>query len=281
MEYKYYHVGDFRRILKLVSDNYFNNALVLFQEYFERYPNDYSAYVQYADLFIRMGNFNQAEQILNSIVINSKLKPVFFESYTLIKEKLLVCQKKYNEAYKYFLENIDIFEMKEWGIDSFSLFIRKKLNLLTNDDMNQKNYLFSQIVNYSDELCLEHLTKHQYNCENDNQFQFVENFPLEQVYYQIKSMLPMNSDNCVYNSLIDSQYIFKYDNCGKINGKTVNYIEVITLHDTDNIITMYPYKNMERTSSIDLTPAMDTSKVKKISQIDKFNQRYGKMVDKK
>lgn len=283
MKYKYYHEGDFRRILKLVSDNYFNNALVLFQDYFERYPSDYVAYVNYADLLIKMGKTDQAEQVLNSIVINSKLKPEFFESFDLIKMKLLVCQKKYEEAYKFFLENFDILENDKRGTTSFSLFIRKKLNLLTESDMSQKYYLFSQIVNYSDELCLEHLTRHQYSYENDNLVQFLEYFPMKDVYYQIKNMLPMDSNNRIYNSIIDSQYVFKYDNCGKVEGKLVDYILVVTLHDTDSIITMYPYKNSERIPYIDLTPVIENEvfKSKRLSQIDKFNQRYGKIVDKK
>ena len=38
------------------------------------------------------------------------------------------------------------------------------------------------------------------------------------------------------------------------NSTTVDYIKVITLQDTNEIITMFPCKNIENFPSIDITP---------------------------
>ena len=97
---------------------------------------------------------------------------------------------------------------------------------------------------------------------------------MEEIYYKLRQMLP--NDKCIYHSIFDSMHVIKYDNNGHVNSKLVDYFAVITVIGTNDIITMYPFDNKSRSYALDLTPTTDVSKVKKISQIDKFNQRYGK-----
>ena len=87
----------------------------------------------------------------------------------------------------------------------------------------------------------------------------------------------LKNKNKVYNGSICCKHIFKYELCGHVDGKLVDFFEVVTLKDTNEIITMYPYKNKEKRECIDLTPVVkEEPKVKRLSQIDKFNQRYSK-----
>lgn len=78
--------------------------------------------------------------------------------------------------------------------------------------------------------------------------------------------------------IINNRYLFRYEFNGRCDGKIADYIEVITLHSTHEIITMYPYHSNERIECIDVTPSIEDElpKVKRKSQIDKFNQRYSK-----
>ena len=75
-------------------------------------------------------------------------------------------------------------------------------------------------------------------------------------------------------------YVFKYDHNGIYNGKSLDYFEIITLQDSNDIITMYPFDNKNGFPYIDITPKIevedDYRKVKRMSQIEKFNQRYFK-----
>jgi len=90
-------------------------------------------------------------------------------------------------------------------------------------------------------------------------------------------MLPIEGRK-MFSGNFKNSYIFKYENCGIQGEKTLNYIRVIALQDSDEIITMYPYENIANLKYIDITPRIkEPSKqlVKRMSQIDKFNQRYG------
>ena len=76
---------------------------------------------------------------------------------------------------------------------------------------------------------------------------------------------------------ITNSYIFKYDSNGRIDNKLVDFLIVIALYDSNDIITMYPYKNREKVEFYDLNPELDieeSPKLKRVSQIAKFNQRY-------
>lgn len=276
MKNRYYDEIRFKRIVKLVEENKFDNALAEYELYFEKYPNDCCARVYYSELLTRIGRFEDAERVLTDVVNNPNIRKLALEDTLLMKVKLLVSQQKYEEAYSILLNNREVFDNRNWTIKGVELFLLSKLGLLTEEHFNQDVYLLSQIVNYSEKSCLEHILKHQSYEGNDNACIFNENISLEKLYYQIREMLPL--DDKVYSSVIDNVYIFKYDNCGRVDGKLVDYIKVATLQHSNDIITMYPYRNSERVVHKDLTPTIECShiKVKRMSQIDKFNQRYFK-----
>ena len=72
-------------------------------------------------------------------------------------------------------------------------------------------------------------------------------------------------------------YVFRYDECGTSKKGPVDYIKVFTFNDTNDFITMYPCKDVERLSYVDLNymRKVNNTKVKRRSQIDKFNKRFG------
>ena len=65
--------------------------------------------------------------------------------------------------------------------------------------------------------------------------------------------------------------------CGRVDNKLANYFKVVCLHDTKDFITMCPVLEGENLPYIDinyLKEEKETSKVKRISQTEKFYQRY-------
>jgi len=276
MKNKYYDEIRFKRIVKFVEENMFDKALAEYQLYFENYPNDCCARVYYSELLIRIGRFNEAERVLSDVATNSNIRKLALEDTLLMNVKLLASQEKYEEAYSILINNREVFDNRNWTIRGVELFLLSRLGLLTEEQKKQNLYLLSQIVNYSEESCLDHISKHLSFEGNDNVCIFNEDISLEKLYYQVREMLPL--DDKIYSSIIDNVYIFKYENCGRVDGKVVDYFKVATLQHSNDIITMYPYKNTERIVHKDLTPTIDYSytKVKRMSQIDKFNQRYSK-----
>lgn len=274
MKYKYYNETMFKHIVKLVKENKFEKAEAEYQAYLVEYPNDCCSYIYYAELLIKIGRFEQAQEILDKVLVNPNLRQITLEDTYLLKVKMLSSLQNYEEAYKVLVDNWDVFDSRNWTIKGIDLFLRGKLGLLTEEDMHHNSYLLSQIVDYSEELCLEHITKHQSYAGNDNPCIFNEDIPVTDLYYKLRKMLPL--EDKIYHSITDNLYIFKYDNCGRVDGKLVDYMKVITLQGSNDIITMLPCKNNERIVHKDLTPVIvdKSSKVKRISQIDKFNQRY-------
>ena len=66
------------------------------------------------------------------------------------------------------------------------------------------------------------------------------------------------------------------DGVGSAGGIDTDLFEVITIHGTDYIINMYPTLEGTYTNSIDLNFIVNKDYSRKLSQIDKFNQRYKK-----
>ena len=92
----------------------------------------------------------------------------------------------------------------------------------------------------------------------------------------------MLSDKMLYCGFVDNTYVYKYDCCGRVDGKVVDYFKVVCLHGTKNIITMYPIKKDHNLPCVDLNYLKENAKeIKLTSQIDKFNQRYAKRKIKK
>lgn len=282
VENRYYHDKYFQKIITLYKENQFEKAIYEFNKYIKTYPSDLCAYVYYADAYIKLGNFEKAEEILKNAVISKGTSLESKEELTMIKVKLLCCQEKYQECLELLCANIDVFKKHNWGYEYIVIYLKKKLNKLDSSDYNNflEKYLCSQIISYNEEKAIEHIKKHIINSDNfdNSKVLFVDDFPIEEIYFKLRKMLPLECK--IYNDIICNVYFFKYESNGHVNSKLVDYFAVVTIKDTNNIITMYPYENREKRECINLTPPIeDIPKVKKISQIDKFNQRYGKKVD--
>ncbi len=65
---------------------------------------------------------------------------------------------------------------------------------------------------------------------------------------------------------------------GYIDGDYTPFSQVITFDDTNQIITVYPKKNTDNIPITDIiSPILErNSKIKRKSQIEKFNERYNK-----
>lgn len=271
---KKFHENYFKKIIKLSEEYRLQEAIVEFQKYINNYPNDLDAYVFYADTLIKANRLEEAEIILKEA---SKLPGTDLskEDFILIKIKLLSVQNKYKECYELFKNNMAIFYKRNWSIDSVLIFLKKKLGL-PNDYKGEKldHYIFSQIVSYDKERSLEHIKKYHTHL-NENIVWFNPEFPLSDMFSKVQERL--SSDNKMIKDIISDIYLFKYSGNGHIKTKLVDYFAVITLRDSNEIITMYPCENKGQNPFIDLTPIMeDSPKLKRVSQIDKFNLRYNK-----
>ena len=286
----YFNKHEFVQAFALIYKNPFL-ARTKLQQYLEKYPRDYSAYPYYATTLIHIGLLDEAEEVLekaNELVnddekyadidSNGKKKvSYFFTNYLYTKIRLLCYQGKFEEVYKLCqtYDNIDSMELEK-----VIFYCKRKLGLLGKiDDINSYSYILRQMINYSEDDFRIHIKKHLASCnegfEDPNESVFSIDFPIDAVLNEIKKYI--FSDKRLFHGFFDDLYIFKYNGCGKFKSKLTDYFYVICFHDTDNIITMYPIEKADGMPHIDLNylmPVKDDGKVRKLSQIDKFNKKY-------
>lgn len=287
MEHKYFNKWEFMQALNLIETNPLESRK-LFEIYLKEYPEDYSAYTYYSSVLACLGELEEAEKIFNYVEkIYVKYKyfrdaqkmKLFEQDIFYSKIKLLMYKKKYQEAYEFLCNCPKNLVTEEFAPTFF--FCKKQLGLLDPNRRRPNSYLFRQIVQYDETDFLDHIQKHlaDYNILEDkrNASIFVPNFPINEVIEEIKKHIP--SKNRLYAGFIDNVYYFKYDGCGRENNRLVDYFKVICFHDTQEFITMCPSSKCENMPYTDLNYMItntENAKVKQLSQIEKFNKRFGR-----
>lgn len=286
MNKNHFNVWEFKQVLNLAETDPIS-ARVLYEEYLRKYPEDYSAYPYYCSNLITLGELELAEKVLKYVEkeymkndsFNKKYRIEKFE-YNLFfaRVKLLSYQEKYEELYKLCVKNIS--RVVDKSLNSVWFYSKKRTGRLNNEKRDVNSYLFKQIVRYEEKDFLNHIKKHlsEYNenLEIPSATIFEENFPINEVVEEIKKYIP--SDKRLFLGFYDDIYYFKYDGCGRVDKRLVNYFKVVCLHNSTDFITMCPVNGNDNLPHIDLNYMIkeDSTKVKRMSQIDKFNQRYKK-----
>lgn len=110
----------------------------------------------------------------------------------------------------------------------------------------------------------------------ESNFKFKENFPFREIYYKLREILP--NENKLNIGPIVNYYLVKFDKCGTVFDKEVNYFKVVTIANSNEITVMYPCEYISKIPYIDLNLFYEEEniKVKTLSQVEKFNLRYNK-----
>lgn len=284
---RYFDVFEFQQIINLMDINPYS-SLVLYEQYLDKYPNDYSAYLLYCSNLIILGKLEEAEKVYNYFekrhMNDNNLKGTekekrIKESMIFTKIKLLSYQEKYEELYKFCARNKNI--ILENKMNDAYFYSKKMTNRLDLSRRDENSYLFSQIVNYDEKEFLEHIKKHRQSeegiAQNECSTIFSYDFPVNKVIQEIKRYIP--SDKKLLLGFYDNIYYFKFDSCGRVDNKIVDYFKVVCFNGTNNFITMCPVIIDENLPYQDLNYLVNEdnfSKEKRMSQIDKFNQKFFK-----
>lgn len=288
MKNKYFDKEEFQQILTLTKNNPYK-AKYRFEEYLTKYPEDYSTYPYYISNLISLQKIEEAEEVLNylsnAFIDNKKFnrnkeKLERLKRYIIInKIKILSFKEQYQEVHQLYLENKELIDSIHIGNVIF--YCENKLSPHNKEYRNDNSYLFRQIIEYQEEDFLDHIKKHAYSDNEETTTEtistFSKDFPLNKVLNEIKKHIP-SSTNMFYG-FYSNIYTFKYDKCGICNGQQTNYFKVVCFNKTDNIITMFPSIEGANLPCIDLNYLLEENinkftNIKRLSQIDKFNQRY-------
>lgn len=286
MNNKYYDRWEFKKILSTIYID-LEQTIIRFEDYLKRYPKDYSAYSYYASALITLGFFDKANSILDyveSVYTNDyKYLNIDDEKIKTLKcnilyarIKLLCYQEKYNELIDLYNENYEY--TKNLDIDKIYFYCKIKAHMIEFDNRERYSYLYRQASEYKKSDFLYHVQKHcdDYVFDEDEKTSiFNRDFPIYKITNEIDKYLLCNKR--LFYGFVEDTYFFKYNECGLYKGKTSSFFKVICFHNTKNIITMYPIYKSDNLPYIDLNYLKEEimPKVKRRSQIDKFNDRYG------
>lgn len=255
------------------------------EEYLKKYPTDYPSYLHYVSILITLGQFEKAKEVLKfaknnfdnfDMHNNNKTKVRSFKRHINYNTlRLLSYEEKYYDLYHFYLKNYKEIDFDVNRIIFFSKKMVGKIDVERRDE--NTSYLYRQIIEYKESEFLEHIKKHliQY-CENNKlkKSVFSDTFPITDIIAEIKKYIP--SDKRLFPGFLDDMYVFRYESCGRDSNKVVDYFKVICLHNTSDIITMFPCQGCENLPYIDLNyinKELQKPKVKRLTQIEKFNQR--------
>ncbi|MBE6160980.1 MAG: tetratricopeptide repeat protein [Firmicutes bacterium] len=292
---KHFDSDYFNKIMKHATLNPYL-AISLLENYMREYSKDIRAYYALASLLITVGRFTEAKKILDDLEVeydnntryfslNEGEKGKQFEiSLCYIKLRYLMYTEQYDKAYKHMCENESTFiEKKDANVFAQQVFCKKKMGVNHSKDKFD-HYILRQIAEYSEDAFLYHIKPHFESCildPNDDCNQakpsiFYNNIPFQIIYDEIKKYIP--GEKALYRGLFEDTYYFKYDNCGKNDGINTNYFVAKVFHKSNEFITMCPAQGAETLPYIDLNYLKEEEKprVRRLSQIDKFNQKYGK-----
>lgn len=260
-----------KRIGALIDQGKIKQAQMMIDDLIEDYPNDEVLILSQARIWLFYGRYEDAYNILLSTP-----KGEYYYSYYYTVAAIMVNDLEKLEYYyhKYYQQDQPdkpvIYRILQVYLQK--IFEPEKLKVGYNE-----SYFVRQIANYNPDLAIKHIKNNHFNKENKTLFNPEVN--IEELFKNIKKIIEDNKDANSVVGLAEAYNIY-YPNIGKNSESdyyNLNYITVGTVYNSSDIVTMYPTNNFLLCEALPFPKKEESVKeLKRVSQIDKFNQRYGK-----
>lgn len=240
------------------------------KSYYNRLEDSPIKNILKAEIEVAQGNYDVAINLLETVILPvSKSLDVM-----ILYVNILIRVKEYQKA-KIFIEDI---LLTSPNIPERTMYEIKRYIAIANKNLGEtveksNSYFVKQVSDYSNGRSLDHIMAH-YSSENGSA-KFSSSFNLNEeyfkIYYLIRDMVP-------FHRAIDTSvdiYVIDYPGAGVLGDISLDKIQVVTVMGTKDIITLYPVSQytLEYEYEEDFVPKKETQK--RLTQIEKFNQRYG------
>ena len=184
-------------------------------------------------------------------------------------------EKKYEETLMDAERTLDLFGASLSRPQRSSLFRMiavAKVNL--GIPVTGNGYYFNQIINYSKERAIEHIRKHYESIGSKGIF-----FPdmnLEETFEIIEKRISVIDPSYLGVRSSGDSYLIDFENAGIVGSTILNKMQVVTIINTKKIITFYPVSKLSFNYETEEEVRKEKAPIKRLSQIEKFNQRYNK-----
>lgn len=224
-----------------------------------------------ATIDIYKGNFSHARTLLEDIIKNNESKRC---EALLSLVYLNLRQRRYYEVIKTADKLLNSYAKKINRAEVISLYraiALAKVNL--GIPVTGNGYYFSQIISYSKERAINHMKAHFDSTSEVGTF--LPDMNLEETFdviqNEINNMRPTRFGIKSTNDI----YLLDFDEAGIIDNTVLNKMQVVVIANTKNIVTFYPVSRLSFTYETREDVKSKKEPVKRLSQIEKFNQRYG------
>lgn len=259
------------KINELIVDGKFNVAKKMILELLPNYPYDYGLKVQFSMILILEKKYEEAKMVLEELSENH-----VFNRLAQLYIKLNDDDKLYQLYNKYYKnDHLDARYYDSVDYNRLKIYLRKKYDSNYLLDVSNALYSEKQIYNYSIQRAIQHIkSQHSFDSSFDKP-KFYEYINITSLFFGIKEYIESNKDKANLRDNITESYLFKFLNCGEQSKINYDYLEVITLINSSNIITMYPTKCL---SFGDICCLRDEKegKVKIKSGLERFQNKYGR-----
>lgn len=279
LKYQTERMDHIKNIRKLTETGNFSLAVKRINEFFKLYDNDVEVLFIYGKILRKTGHPVEAERIFKQIldILKTINADKFYNSTLTELFKIYFINDNYDKAYELLNSGkVDLEISRSYNShvpDDETLRNILEIRLGIYKEKENESSLVNRMLHYNRGMALAHVKQHLYANELVDKTVFV-NCDIDYLFEKVENVLP--SSKRLQKFSTSDIYMFRFD---RIGAKNCNKLQVITNKGTYEIVSMYPIKNAYRCIINDNLYEQyleeDKAKTKKISQIDKFNKRYG------
>ena len=194
--------------------------------------------LEIAKVYYKQDDYETAKNYFLRMLSRDNKKEIEYGIQSLII--LNIKNNKLKEA----LENINFAIKNNIFVDYINiLYLSKKLNVIFDTKYSDNlGYQEEQAIEYDPYYAIDHIIyRHSLEKFNGEKAIFNSNVDILKLFVDIKNNL--NEETKLKSFRFNDMYLIPYDNIG-MNGQ--NYLKVVTLPNTKDILSMYPVYNDER-----------------------------------
>lgn len=262
------------KVSELLDSGKINLAKKIIFELLKYYPYDVMVNIQLATILIFEKEYETAKTVLEGLP-----EEYVFNKLANLYIKLGEDDKLFELYNRYYKEGVvDEFDYDSLSYNRLKIYLRKKYDPNYHLDITSIIYSDSQIFDYNDDRAINHIKKHHSFNSIDDKGKFSDYIDIDSLFYDIKGSIDNNKNKSNLKRNVIDNYLFYLPNCGFQNEVACNYVEVITLINSPNIITMYPAKFLGYGEVCYLDEKKEEkAPVKVKTGLERFQSKYGKI----
>lgn len=274
-----------KQISKLIEENKIPQAKLLITELLDEYPHDNVLIYEWSRILSFEGEYAEAYKQVSVLEEHEKYYRFYLTILAILCKDYKAMEYYY---YKYFqgaCDNNQVLRKNQY--QALKIYLQKifeptkEIIIESNVTTEQDSYFLRQVANYDSNYAYQHIVNNHLVSTKPNKTIFAPNINIKTLLEELKNLIEEYKGQSHLINLHEVYY-FYYPHCGKINGQTdynLNCLSVSTIYNTSDILSCYPSRDntLYKPISIPVKTSEETGKeLKRVSQIDKFNMRYGK-----